>query len=303
MNKVAKLASLTAGQWGLVTTAQAKVLGVSRLDLSRMERDGVIERLAQGVYRDAGVPSDGFEGIRAAWLSIDPKRTAEERLRKVPDEAVVCLESAAWMLGVGDFVPEPYRFSTPRRRQTQRPDLRLRTRRYPSRSVQIISGLPVTTFEQTVADLVEGGTDVSLIQDMLLEEFMRRSGKLDRKQLARLLAPLAKRHGFAPEDGKAMVAELIGPVDDRIGETLRNALQVLSERFEPLRNLMQNSPANINADAIADALMQIPESTQLFVERVQSEKENPGTSGPVPADTSDGAHSEEPSTPEEGTAS
>ena len=31
---------------------------------------GHLERLAQGVYRDAGAPSVEFEGLRAAWLSL-----------------------------------------------------------------------------------------------------------------------------------------------------------------------------------------------------------------------------------------
>lgn len=277
----------------MVTTSQAEMLGVTRLDLSRMERSGIFERLAHGIYKDAGVPTDAFEGVHAAWLSIDPKRTAEARLRDVPDEAIVCLESAAWMLGVGDFVPEPYRFSTPRRRQTQRADLKLRTRRYPSESVRIVNGLPVTIFEQTVADLVEIGTDLSLIQNMLLKEFVHRSGDLDRDKLARRLAPLAKRQGFAPEDGKSMVAQLMGPVDDRISETLRNAAQVLSDRFESLTNFTYDSFSNSNAEAIANALMKIHEFAQLFVERMQSDKENPGISGTFPADTSDDADPKE----------
>jgi hypothetical protein len=299
MNKVTKLAALTSGQWGMVTTSQAETLGVTRLDLSRMEQSGIFERLAHGIYKDAGVPSDVFEGVHAAWLSLDPKHTAEERLRDVPDEAIVCLESAAWMLGVGDFVPEPYRFSTPRRRQTQRPDLKLRTRCYPIESVRIVNGLPVTTFEQTVTDLVETGTDLSLVQDMLLKEFVRRSGDLDRDKLARQLAPLAKRHGFAPEDGKAMVAELMGPVDDRIIETLRNATQMLSDSFEAHTNFMQNSLSKSNTDAIANALMEIHEFAQLFTERMQSDKENSGISGTFSAGTFDDTDPEESSAKEE----
>lgn len=285
MNKVATLSSLASGQWGMVTTAQAKMLGVSRLDMSRLEQSGAMERLAHGVYKDAGVPSDSFEGIRAAWLSIEPKRTAEERLRDVPNEAVVCLQSAAWMLDAGDFVPEPYRFSTPWRRQTQREDLRLRTRRYPDESVRIVNGLPVTTFEQTAADLVEAGTDLSLIQDMLLQEFVRRSGNLDRERIATLLAPLAKRHGFAPGDGKALAtALLLGPVDDHIHNTLMEAAQVIGERFRDLRCSTQHMFSRIDTDAIADALVDIPEFTQLFVERMGSNRDQTYNGDPIHAE-------------------
>ena len=74
------IADITASQWGMVTTAQAGALGVPRLMLARLAEAGHLERLAQGVYRDAGAPSDEFEDLRAAWLSTEPKLLAEERL-------------------------------------------------------------------------------------------------------------------------------------------------------------------------------------------------------------------------------
>lgn len=69
MSKVATLSVLASGQWGMVTTAQTKMLGVSRLDMSCPERSGAIERLAHCACKDVGVPSDSFVGIRAAWIS------------------------------------------------------------------------------------------------------------------------------------------------------------------------------------------------------------------------------------------
>lgn len=48
------LADVTACQWGMVTTAQAAALGVSRLMLSRLAEAGHLERLAHGVYENAG---------------------------------------------------------------------------------------------------------------------------------------------------------------------------------------------------------------------------------------------------------
>ncbi|MGO3357416.1 MAG: type IV toxin-antitoxin system AbiEi family antitoxin domain-containing protein [Bifidobacterium crudilactis] len=243
MSKVATLSALTSGQWGMVTTAQAKMLGVSRLDMSRLERSGAMERLAHGVYKDAGVPSDSFEGIRAAWLSIEPKRTAEERLRDVPDEAVVCLESAAWMLNAGDFVPEPYRFSTPRRRQTQREDLKLRTRRYPEESVRIVNGLPVTTFEQTVVDLVEAGTDLSLIQDMFVHSKYGYLRHIDLDRFDARLAPFAKRYGFTPGDGIGLRRQLMEPFNESIVKAFNRVIPHIADSLksfnEPSRQMFE----------------------------------------------------------------
>ena len=68
------LAELTSYQWGMVTSAQASMRGVTRLDLSRLADSGHTIRLAHGVYMDAGAPGDQYDDLRAAWLSTEPKR-------------------------------------------------------------------------------------------------------------------------------------------------------------------------------------------------------------------------------------
>ena len=185
------LAEVTAGQWGLVTTAQAAGRGVSRLYLSRLAEDGQLERVGRGGYRAAAVPADRFEPLKAAWLSITPELTAEQRLRQLVPDAVVSGPAAAHLHGLGDLVPEPYEFTVPVRRQTQRLELKLRVRRLPAESVTLRDGLPVTTVEQTVADLVEARIDLSLVAGVLAD-----APGLDRTLLADLLTPLAARNRF-----------------------------------------------------------------------------------------------------------
>lgn len=192
MEVLLKLSRLTSAQWGLVTTAQAARLGVSRLYLSRLADAGHLERLGHGVYQAAGVPADRLQALKAAWLSITPKLTAEEQLRQPAPDAVVFGATAAFLHGLGDLVPEPYEFTVPTRRQTQRPEIRFRLRRLPAESVTVREGLPVTTAEQTIADLVEARTDRSLVADVLAD-----ARGIDRARLADLLAPLAARNGFA----------------------------------------------------------------------------------------------------------
>ncbi|MBK6668514.1 MAG: type IV toxin-antitoxin system AbiEi family antitoxin domain-containing protein [Actinobacteria bacterium] len=93
------LADLSAPQWGMATTAQASAHGVTRHELSRLAQRGHLDRVAQGIYRDAGAPADAFEGIRAAWLGAEPARTAEERLSDLPNGVVVMGASAAALYG------------------------------------------------------------------------------------------------------------------------------------------------------------------------------------------------------------
>ena len=95
------LGQVTASQWGMVTTAQAASLGVSRLALARAAEAGHLIRLTQGVYREAGAPADEFEDLRAGWLATDPTRTAEDRLSEGSAGVVVSGVSAAWLHKMG----------------------------------------------------------------------------------------------------------------------------------------------------------------------------------------------------------
>ena len=227
-----RLKGLMSSQWGLVSAAQAEQLGISRMDLSRMAGAGLLERLLHGVYRDSSVPIDEYTSLHAAWLSLYPKKTAEERMMESNYDAVVCGQTAAWLLDAGDFIPEPYRFATPVRRQTQRPDIRLRTKAYPSGSVVLREGLPVTSFPQTVADLVEQGADLSLVSDMFLQTGFDGLTAQSRRQLIGLLSPLAKEHGFADGDGKAFLDQLTGPLKRLIVQQLKPVCESIGQAVD-----------------------------------------------------------------------
>jgi predicted transcriptional regulator of viral defense system len=198
-----ELGDLTAGQWGMVTTAQAATRGISRLHLSRLADDGQLERIGHGIYRDAGAPPEQFDGLKAAWLSVNPKQTAYERTQSRPTDAVVSGPAASYLLGLGDLVPEPYQFTVPARRQTQRDSLAFRVRWLPPGSVTIREGLPVTTPEQTIADLIDERQDRSLVADVFAE-----AESVDVDALTALLGPLSQRNGFARGDGAAFYADL-----------------------------------------------------------------------------------------------
>lgn len=200
------LAELSTSQWGMVTTAQAAAHGVKRMDLSRLAKAGHLERLAHGVYRDAGAPADEFESLRAAWLAADPSRTAEARLRDLVDGVVVMGKSAASLHGVGDLPADRYELSSPVRRQTQRPEISYRQRQLDPVDVTIARGLPVTTIERTVADLVEARTDLSLVADVLRDA--ARTRRLDTDRLIDLLGPLAARNDVGTGNGAALLDHL-----------------------------------------------------------------------------------------------
>ena len=201
------LAELTASQWGMVTSAQASHRGVSRLDLSRLCEAGQLARLSHGVYRTAGAPSGADEDIRAAWLSTAPQRTAVERLGDGVDAVVVSGASAARLHKVGDLPAGRHEFTSATRRQSQRKEIHYRRRELAPGDVTTVNGLPTTTIERTIADLVETHTELTLVADVLSDAATRQ--RLDYPRLQTLLAPVAARLGFRRGDGAALLDRLL----------------------------------------------------------------------------------------------
>ena len=202
-----ELAEMSASQWGMVTSGQAATRGVTRLDLSRLTESGDLVRLAHGVYKDAGAPSGAHLDVRAAWLSSDPARLASDRLADGHRGVVVSGQTAAWLHDIGDLRSNRTELTTPVRRQTQRADLHYRRRDLPEEDVTIHDGLPVTTPERTIADLVEDRTDLSIVADALRDA--SRKSELDLELLADNLAPLAERNGHRKGDGVALLDQLL----------------------------------------------------------------------------------------------
>ncbi|MFC7624207.1 type IV toxin-antitoxin system AbiEi family antitoxin domain-containing protein [Microlunatus sp. GCM10028923] len=199
---VAELAEL---RWGMVTTAQAEQVGVSRAQLSRMADKGLLTRLVQGVYRVAGAPELEHEAIYATWLALGGA-TRPATPDGVP-AVVAGGVTAAVLHGIGDFWPE-HDFLVPARRTTRLPAVRLRIRHLATAEVSTAEGVPVLTVERTIADLVNLWIDTSLITDTLRDGIQQ--GKLvNPRALIDYLSPYASRHDHPAGDGQALAAELI----------------------------------------------------------------------------------------------
>lgn len=241
MSALSELEELSSGQWGLLTAAQAVGAGVSRMRLSREVSSGRLERLLAGVYRDSGAPVDPLQGVRAAWLASDPGRTAEERLGDGPAGVVVGGATAAYLHGIGDLQPEPVELYSPTRRQTERAGIRYRIRRLADRDVTLVNGLPATTVERTLADLVADRHDLSLVVDALRDAV--RAAAVDLDRLAVLLDPSAAR--LDQPGGVALLQWLadtgrieLRPVrtsDEVRQRWLQQAVQIAMPDLEPLR--------------------------------------------------------------------
>lgn len=160
------LANLCASQRGMLTTAQARGLGVDKMTLSRLSRHGLLEPVRRGVYRVAAAPSFREEDVYAAWLALEPRTPAYER----PADGAgptASYNTAAWLLGLGELKPEPMVFSCPRRKQSRDASIRFARRELPPTEVTVVGGIPCTTPRRTILDLIDAHEDLSLVTAVL----------------------------------------------------------------------------------------------------------------------------------------
>ncbi|SDC09151.1 Transcriptional regulator, AbiEi antitoxin, Type IV TA system [Raineyella antarctica] len=200
---MARVARLAAGQWEMLTTAQAEREGITRVQLSRLADAGVLERVDRGIYTLASSPDD-HRRLRAAWLSLDPVHTVEERLADPVAAGVVSFASAAGLHQLGDLLDDQPEFTLPGRKQSRR-NMRIHRLALAADDVQLVEGLPTTTVERTIADLLRDGHDPDLVAQIVGQALRR--GALDQERLAAHLQPLAHAHG--QPDGPALVAHLL----------------------------------------------------------------------------------------------
>src|ERR1035437_2958009 len=164
---VSRASRIAAGQWGLFTTAQAERAGITRVQLSRLAYAGVLERLGRGVYVTTSTTGDEHLPLRAAWLALDPTRTAEERLSDPTTTSVVSHASAAGIHRLGDLLDDQHEFTSARRKLTTRSGILTHRGDLPTHDVTIVEGLPVTTQVRTIADLLAAGTDLEHVAQMI----------------------------------------------------------------------------------------------------------------------------------------
>jgi predicted transcriptional regulator of viral defense system len=160
---------IAEAQRGLITTGQAARVGVPRLDMSRLEAAGDLERLSHGVYRVAGAVRDEYTDVYAQWLALDPGRTAAERVADRAHMIAVSHRSAAAIYDIGDLPANVDTYTASYRKQSQRAGVRVHTGTLDTADVRVERGMLVTTPERTLADLRRTEPDSSHVADALAD--------------------------------------------------------------------------------------------------------------------------------------
>jgi hypothetical protein len=195
-----RLAELTRRQLGLVTRAQAGRVGVPDRELLRYLCARDLERVAHGVYRFRRDLDDLHQPLWAAWLQLDPARTAAERVAGpgVPD-AIVSHESAADIYWIGNLYADIHTFTVSEPRTSGRRDVRLVAAPLQPDEWEVVDGLPLTRPQRIVADLLTDGRDGGHVASVALHAL--RQGQVTEAELVAALAPFSEGFGLPPDDG------------------------------------------------------------------------------------------------------
>ncbi|MFJ7296788.1 substrate-binding domain-containing protein [Streptomyces collinus] len=203
-------------QWGLVTTAQAKLDGVQGVQLLRLERSGALESVGHGVYRLAVSPPPEHLRIKVAWLRLDPGTPARDRRTDGPGAGVVSHASACAVHGLGGRPADPVELTVSSRRTTRDGTVVLHRAAMDAEDITVVDGLPVTTVPRTVVDLLEARTDAARTGTFVAEAAARGLVRVD--DLAPRVAGFAGAYGL-PEEASG--AELLEFLCEQAGRPLR----------------------------------------------------------------------------------
>ena len=252
MPGVLDLADLAAEQWGLVTTSQARSVGVSPQAVARLSNQGALERMTHGVYRVTGAPPSQLDNLRAAWLALDPGRRASERLRDQAP-AVVSHRSAAAIHELGDLEADEFEFTSAERKQTRRPDTRIHRGYVDAREWAVVDGLPVTTVIRTVADLVAAHLDGGHLASVVRDALTRRQA--DDRQLVEVLRQHAHHYNARIGDGEALLSRLLQ--ESGISEPIERAVELAGAQARDELRLRWDAGQSMQMQQLSEQLVSI----------------------------------------------
>lgn len=195
--------SIAEEQWGLVTTQQVEATGIAWSTLSRQVRNGILERIAHGIYRVRGAGEVEHLELRAAWLQLSPAVPAWER---GPADGVVSHRSAAALYGIGPLPADVHEFTLPIRKQTRRNDVRLHRGDVGGKWI-VLRGLPVARPNLIAADLLAEREDPGAVAQVISDALR---GVFDYPGLvADAIAPYAAAYGLRRGDGLGLLRWLL----------------------------------------------------------------------------------------------
>jgi predicted transcriptional regulator of viral defense system len=164
---------------GLLTSKEAREVGIMDSVLARLARRGRLERVARGVYRIAHYPADRFAQYKEAVLWA--------RASNGPEQIALSHETALLLYGISDANPAGVHLSVPRnaRLRRERPKwIVIHRADLSPEDVTEQEGMPVTSMERTILDVLTATHRIDLVRQAIGDA--RREGYLNAQQTGRL---------------------------------------------------------------------------------------------------------------------
>jgi predicted transcriptional regulator of viral defense system len=157
-----RLYEIAEAQGGFLAAHQAVAAGIPRSTLSYHATEGdALERVGHGVYRIRRFPAPPHGHVIAGWLAL------------ARADGVVSHESALELLDLSDLIADEVHITLPRAKRGLRTPpgvyIHFSDRLIDRRARRLVLGIPVTSVERTVTDMLRSGgwteqTDLALRQ-------------------------------------------------------------------------------------------------------------------------------------------
>lgn len=183
-----ELFALAETQDGLLTSKQAREIGLMDSVLVRLAQRGRLVRTARGVYRIAHYPPDRLAQYRETVLWAQASQG--------PQRIALSHETALLVLGISDVNPQKVHITIPKgaRLRREKPGwVVLHRADLSPDDLMEHEGIPVTSVERTINDVLATTHRVNLARQAMAEA--RREGFLNQEQAARL-RQVINRHAY-----------------------------------------------------------------------------------------------------------
>lgn len=174
---------VAAAQHGYVTARQAAQLGVSNMALVMLQRRGMVERAARGVYRFPKFPVSQYDPqmLAVLWTGVE--------------QACLSHETALDAYGISDVNPSAIHVTVPKRRRVRRAGgdgYVLHHEDLAPEQIGWWEEIPTVTPATAVAQCIDSGTPTYLLRQAL--ERGHRDGYLTTGERDSLTQALEERH-------------------------------------------------------------------------------------------------------------
>jgi predicted transcriptional regulator of viral defense system len=135
---------------GLLTSKEARALGIQDSVLVRLAQRGRLERMSRGVYRIAHYPTDRLAQYREAVLWAQANHHGPERI-------ALSHETALLIYGISDLNPSRVHLTVPKsaRLRRERPEwITIHQADLAEEEVDQNEGIPVTTVARSIMDVL-----------------------------------------------------------------------------------------------------------------------------------------------------